>query len=159
MSWPPMDNRNTRLDRGNLDTIRRHFAAINYIYDLPFGPGKRYLSSASGVARVLLGGWQIAGISTIGSGEPYSVTFTSTVLGWPSSRADIVGDPKVSDPSTQGWFNPQAFAVPAPFLYGNSARNMLFGPSFFGLGCSCVQEYSTDGEASVGVPGRIFQHP
>ena len=129
---PPMDNRNTRLDRGNLDTIRQHFAAINYIYDLPFGPGKRYLSSASGVARALLGGWQIAGISTIGSGEPYSVTFTSTVLGWPSSRADIVGDLKVSDPSTQGWFNPQAFAVPAPFLYGNSARNMLFGPSFFG---------------------------
>ena len=106
--------------------------AINYIYDLPFGRGKRFGSSASGVVGALVSGWQIAGISTIGSGEPYSVTFTSTVLGWPSSRADIVGDPKVSSPSTQGWFNPAAFAVPAPFLYGNSARNMLFGPSFFG---------------------------
>jgi hypothetical protein len=82
--------------------------------------------------NALVGGWQIAGISTIGSGEPYSVTFTSTVLGWPSSRADIVGDPKVSNPSTQQWFNPAAFAVPAPFLYGNSARNLLFGPNFFG---------------------------
>src|SRR5262245_19936525 len=129
---PPMDNRNTRLDRGNLDTIRQHFAAINYIYDLPFGRGKRFGSSASGVANVLMSGWQLAGISTIGSGEPYSVTFTSTVLGWPSSRADIVGDPKISNPSTQGWFNPAAFAVPAPFLYGNSARNLLFGPGYFG---------------------------
>lgn len=128
---PPMDNRNTRLDRGNLDTIRRHFAAINYIYDLPFGPRKRFLSSTSGAAAKLLSGWQIAGISSFGSGEPYSVTFTSTVLGWPSNRADIVGDPKIGNPSTERWFNPAAFAVPAPFTYGNSARNMLFGPGFF----------------------------
>jgi hypothetical protein len=71
-------------------------------------------------------------LKELGSGEPYSVTFTSTTLGWPSSRADIVGDPKVSNPSNAQWFNPAAFAVPAPFTYGNSARNMLFGPGFFG---------------------------
>ena len=128
---PPMDNRNTRLDRGNLDGIRKHFTALNYIYDLPFGRGKRFGSSVSGLAGKLLEGWQIAGISSFGSGEPFSVTFTSTTLGWPSSRADIVGDPKVSDPSIVQWFNPAAFAVPAPFTYGNSARNLLFGPGFF----------------------------
>lgn len=127
----PMDNRNTRLDRGNLDGIRRHFAAVNYIYDLPFGPGKRYLSSRSGLAGKLLGGWQIAGISSFGTGEPFSVTFTSRTLGWPSNRANVVGDPKVSKPTIQRWFNPDAFAVPAPFTYGNSARNLLFGPGFF----------------------------
>ena len=59
------------------------------------------------------------------------MTFTSTVLGWPSNRADIVGDPNMSNPSTDRWFNPAAFAVPAPFTYGNSARNMLFGPGIF----------------------------
>jgi TonB dependent receptor len=128
---PPMDNRNTRLDRGNLDTIRRHFAAINYIYDLPFGAGKRYLSSASGFASKLVSGWQIAGISSFGSGEPFSVTFTSTVAGWPSNRADIVGDPKVDNPTIERWFNHLAFDEPAMFTYGNSARNMLFGPGFF----------------------------
>ena len=26
------------------------------------------------------------------------------------------------------WFNPAAYALPAPYLYGNSARNSLFGP-------------------------------
>jgi len=127
----PMDNRNTRLDRGNLDEFRRHYAAVNYIYDLPFGRGKRYLSSLTGAADKLLGGWQIAGISSFGGGVPFSVTFTSTVLGWPSSRADIVGNPELSDPGIQRWFNPTAFAVPAPFTYGNSARNLLFSPGFF----------------------------
>jgi hypothetical protein len=48
-------------------------------------------------------------------------------VGWPSSRADIVGNTSGAGNIAQ-WFNPAAFAVPAPFTYGNSARNFLFGP-------------------------------
>ena len=66
-----MDNRNTRLDRGNLDGIRRHFTALNYVYDLPFGRGKRFGSSLSGFAGKLLEGWQIAGISSFGTANPF----------------------------------------------------------------------------------------
>jgi len=68
---------------------------------------------------------------TMGGGQPYSVTFTSTTLGWTSNRADVVGDPSVANPSITQWFNPAAFAVPQPFKYGNSPRNMLFGPGFY----------------------------
>lgn len=124
----PMDYRNMRLDRGNLDFTKRHHASINYIYALPFGKGKRYFSSLPGSLEKMFGGWQVAGISYLMTGDPFSVTFTSTTLGWPSSRADIVGDPAVSNRSLTQWFNPAAFAVPQPFKYGNSARNMLFGP-------------------------------
>jgi outer membrane receptor protein involved in Fe transport len=128
---PPMDNRNPRLDRGNLDFIRRHWAALNYIYELPFGRGKRFGNSLSGVADKIVGGWQLAGLASFGTGQPYSVTYTSRTLGWPNGRADIVGDPHPADRSIDRWFDPAAFAVPAPFTYGNSARNMLFGPAFF----------------------------
>jgi hypothetical protein len=123
-----MDNRNAGLDRGNLDFVRRHYATINYMYELPFGKGKRFLSSLSGAADKLLGGWQLAGVTTVGSGQPFSVTYTSRTLGWPNGRADIIGNPSLSNPSINQWFNPAAFAVPAPFNYGNSARNFLFGP-------------------------------
>jgi hypothetical protein len=128
---PPMDPRNTRLDRGNLDFIRRHFATLNYIYELPFGQGKRFANSLSGAADKLVSGWHLAGLSAFGSGQPFSVTYTSRTTGWPSGRADLVGNPKVDNPSITRWFNPDAFAVPAPFTFGNSARNMLFGPGFF----------------------------
>jgi hypothetical protein len=128
---PPMDNRNTRLDRGNLDFVRRHVTRTNYVYDLPLGKGKRWLGSVTGAADKLLSGWQLTGIMAFGTGEPFSVTFTSQVLGWPSSRADIVGDPDISNRSTARWFNPDAFAVPAQFAYGNSPRNLLFGPGYF----------------------------
>jgi hypothetical protein len=127
----PMDNTNSRLDRGNLDYIRRHYAAANYMYDLPFGKGKRWLASLPGAAEKLAGGWQLAGILTMGGGQPYSVSFTSTTTGWTSSRADIVGNPALDNPTIRKWFNTAAFAVPQPFTYGNSARNLLFGPGFY----------------------------
>jgi hypothetical protein len=119
---------NWRLDRGNDSAIRRHYMVSNYVYELPFGHGKKYLSSLHGISEILLGGWQTSGIVTATSGLPYSVTFNSSVLGWPSGRADIVGNPGLASQSINGWFNPQAFALPSPFAYGNSAPNSLWGP-------------------------------
>jgi hypothetical protein len=119
---------NWRLDRGNDSVIRRHYLVSNYVYELPFGHGKRFLSSLHGLPEILLGGWQTSGIITAASGLPFSVNFTSSLLGQPSGRANIVGDPSVPSTSINGWFNPQAFAVPAPFTYGNSAPNSLWGP-------------------------------
>ena len=114
-----------RLDWGNADFIRTHYVIINFTCDLPFGKGRHY--SLSGVKDIAFGGWQVAGISSLGTGQPFSVTFNSTVVGWPSSRADIVGNPNGAGTISQ-WFNPAAYAVPAPFTYGNAARNSLFGP-------------------------------
>jgi outer membrane receptor protein involved in Fe transport len=128
---PPMDNRNTRLDRGNLDFVRRHFATLNYIYELPFGRGRRFASGLSGATDKIVSGWHLAGLSSFGSGQPFSVVYTSRTTGWPSGRADLVGDPRSGTRTIGQWFNPAAFAVPAPFTYGNSARNLLFGPGFF----------------------------
>jgi hypothetical protein len=125
----PTDFTNFRYDRGNMDFVRRHSTTANYTFDLPFGAGRAF--QLSGVANALFGGWQLAGIVTFGTGEPYSVTFNSTTVGWPSNRADIVGDPSVANRSVDRWFNPAAFAVPQPFHFGTSARNSLFGPGFF----------------------------
>ncbi len=128
---PPMDFRNAALDRGNLDYVRRHVLTTNYVYDLPFGKGRPLLNHTGRIANTFISGWQLTGILSMGTGQPFSTSFTSTVTGWPSSRPDIVGDPKLDSPSIARWFNPAAFAVPAPFTFGNSARNLLFGPGFF----------------------------
>jgi hypothetical protein len=42
--------------------------AISYIYELPFGPRKKYLA-VSGVAGKLAGGWQLTGIHQDQSGR------------------------------------------------------------------------------------------
>lgn len=127
----PANNQNFGYDRGNQDGIRRHWFVTNYAYDLPFGRGRRFLSNVSGAANKLLGGWQLSGIVSVGSGQPYSVNFTATQLGWLSSRANIVNRYAAATPSDRSidrWFAPEAFAIPAPFTFGSSARNALFGP-------------------------------
>jgi hypothetical protein len=43
-------------------------------------------------------------------------------------RPDIIGDPTVENPTRDLWFNPNAYAVPAPFTFGNAARNSLRAP-------------------------------
>lgn len=127
----PMDFRNARLDRGNLDYVRRHMVTGNYVYDLPFGKGKALFQNAPKGVNLMISGWQLSGILGIATGEPYSVTFTSTVAGWTSSRANIIGTPQADNPTIERWFNPAAFTTPAQFTWGNSARNLLFGPGYF----------------------------
>ncbi|MSV29165.1 MAG: hypothetical protein EXQ52_10555 [Bryobacterales bacterium] len=123
----PQDVRNFRADRAPLSGLARHVLRVNYLYDLPFGKGKRFLNYP-GAANYILGGWQIAGITSALSGTPFSVSFNSTVLGSPSGRADLVGDGKLSGPTIARWFNPGAFVVPPAFTFGNSGRNILLGP-------------------------------
>ncbi|MBL8232124.1 MAG: TonB-dependent receptor [Bryobacterales bacterium] len=123
----PQDIRNFRADRADLNGLARHTLRINYLYDLPFGKGKPFLNTG-GLANYLIGGWQIAGITSALGGTPFSVNFNSTILGSPSGRADLTGNAKLDNPSIQRWFNPAAFAVPAPFTFGNSGRNILLGP-------------------------------
>ena len=158
----PMDNRDTRLDRGHLDFIRRHWATANYIYDLPFGRGRRWGSSVSGFVDQLVSGWRLAGLTAFGSGEPYSVTFTSTTVGWPSSRADIVGNPVPDDQSIARWFDPGAFTVPAPFTYGNSARNLLFGPGYFNWDAALFKQFRLTDDIRLDFRAEVFNilnHP
>jgi len=120
---------NYSADRGNSEQVRRHIFSLAYSYELPFGPGKS-LANVRGPLGKVIGGWQLAGISYLRSGTPFSVAFNTTQTGWFSGRADLLHDPKLprSERSLTRWFDASAFAVPAPFTYGNSARNLLFGP-------------------------------
>jgi len=138
----PTDNRNIRLDRGNDSYVRQKYFVGNYVYEFPFGRGQRYLASAGRALDLLVGGWQTSGIVFLGSGLPFSVTFDSSVQGWPSSRADIVGNPHVSHPTLSQWFNPAAFAVPQPYTFGNSAPNSLFGPHFAQWDTAIFKQFS-----------------
>ena len=119
---------NLRLDYGNSSQYVRHYLVMNYIYDLPFGKGKRFVSNVSSPVNKVIGGWQIAGIATFNTGSFFSVSFNSTLTGWPSGRANLIGDPTNAQRNQFQWFNPAAYAVPAPYTYGGSAPNSLQGP-------------------------------
>ncbi len=113
------------LDRGNADGIRRHALYLAALYDLPFGgrTGRK-------AERYLFGGWTLSTALQARGGAPFSVTFTPTQAGWFATRADVVPgvQPYPAAQTEDQWFNAAAFRVPEPFTFGNSARNLLFGP-------------------------------
>ena len=151
----PQDVRNFKADRADLGGLARHVLRVNYLYDLPFGKGKAF-ANYGGPVNYLLGGWQIAGITSVLGGTPFSVSFNSTTLGSPSGRADLVGDPKVDHPTITKWFNPQAFAVPALFTFGNSKRNLLRGPASITFDFSLYKNFSFADKANVQFRSEFF---
>jgi Carboxypeptidase regulatory-like domain len=113
-----------------------HFASIAGSYELPFGKGKRFLNS--GFKSIALGNWQINTVAQLSSGQPYQVNVQGDIANigvQPTyvsgyGRPNLVGNPKLSHPTKQEWFNTAAFAVPS-FSYGNAGRNTLSSSSVY----------------------------
>jgi Carboxypeptidase regulatory-like domain len=115
----------------------------NWIYELPFGRGKRFAVSSKGWVNALVGGWQWSGLARWTSGFPTTIeTFTSFPTNWELPSAAILAGPK---PET-GTFtdqngNPNLFKDPVTaqgafrFSYpGESGkRNELRGAGYFGI--------------------------
>lgn len=120
----PQDPRYRNLDRSNSAFDLRHRFTLSYTYSIPGFRG-------GGAAGLLLGNWQLNGIIVAQTGLPFTPGLSSaTVNTGTGSRPNCIADPTLpSDQRTlQHWFNLAAFATPAPYVYGNCGRNILFGP-------------------------------
>ncbi len=151
---------------GNISSITPQTLEVSYAYELPFGRNKLLFSKANGLTNKLISGWQIAGISSFQTGQPFSVTYTapgSQVYG-ASGRADrVMGVPLYPRHKTNAeWFNPAAFAAPAPYTFGNSGYNMLRGPHYQNWDMN-LEKNTTIGERyKVQLRGEVFNvanHP
>ena len=106
----------------------------DYLWELPFGHDKRWLTGNS-VPRAIFGDWQWSGDWTIASGLP----FTPRLLGDFSDvergtngtlRPNLVIGESISipNPSLAQWFNTAAFVAPPVGQYGDARRNSIIGP-------------------------------
>jgi hypothetical protein len=127
---------NLKADWGPSDYDRRHMFVLSTSYELPFGKGKKFMSSSSGIVQAILGNWNIGGIVNADSGLPFNASAGGDVanVGAGAQRAEKIGDPLagISQSRTQ-WINPAAFAVPTAFTFGNEHRNDLVGPGYFNV--------------------------
>ena len=97
--------------------------------------------------KKLAGNWQIAPIVTARTGGQFSVnTGTDTSLTGATTRANLVGDPSLDNPTIQKWFNTAAFALPGAGQYGNLGRNTVLGPSAWNIDVNLSRSF-TVGEA------------
>jgi hypothetical protein len=135
------DPTNLSAERGLSSFNQTHRFTADYLWELPFGQDKRWLSGVSPL-RAIFGDWQWSGDLTAASGLP----FTPRVLLSPTDvargtngtlRPDLVPGQSVSiaNPSIAQWFNVNAFVAPGPctpadphLCYGNARRNSIIGP-------------------------------
>ena len=120
------DFNNLRAERSisNIDQPQRFVAS--YLWQLPFGPGKRFAGGSGGLAGRIVGGWQVGWLLTIASGPPLSVTCATnnTHSEGGGCRPNLVGDPRL-DPgvrTVERFFDTSAFAQPDAFTFGNAGR-------------------------------------
>ena len=133
---------NLRSDWGLATYDIGNIGVLSAAYSLPFGQGKRFLGSLSGVRNGLATGWSLNSIVTLQNGFPFSPQLSYN----PSNNGDTrnpvrpFANPNFTGPVVLGspnlWFNPNAFLAPSNTaanggFYGNLGRDTLMGP---GLG-------------------------
>ena len=155
----------------------RHRAVIHFVYELPFGSGRKWLSSNP--LKYVVGGWSISGVTTLQSGAPFTVTTqTNTTNSFSAGalRADVLRNPNLdsSERSVQRWFDTTAFAQPAPYQFGNQGVGLVRSAGLMNFDLSLLREFrfterlraELRGEffnalnhTNFNIPGRVFGAP
>ncbi len=127
-----LNSRNRRLQKAvsSFDVPHRLTAAFNYALPAP-------------VFRFLLEGWQINGIITVQSGQPFT-PYTSQFDPYRNesfNRLNAIGDPRGNVPAGLA-YNPGAFALPELGTFGNSGRNIIRGDGYRSADLSLFRNFA-----------------
>lgn len=144
------------LNYGRSDVDRPHVFNFTNIVELPFGPGRRWLSEG-GVLGAIVGGWQLNNVISVLSGTPFDVTASGASLNAPESgqRADLVGTPTVfgTGGAERGrriaYFDPFAFRPVTEPRFGTAPFNVLYGPGYWRWDLGLFREVRFGGGRSL----------
>jgi len=117
-------------NRGLASYNHTNILSANAIWEIPVGRGRPYGGNLHPVVDGFVGGWEFVPIYLYSSGSPLTFGVPGATLGngW-GTRPNLVGNPSVSNPGPNLWFNPAAFAAPGAYLFGSSGIGILTGPS------------------------------
>ncbi|WP_348262954.1 carboxypeptidase regulatory-like domain-containing protein [Telmatobacter sp. DSM 110680] len=165
------------LDYGNVIYDRKHRFLTTWLYDLPFGRGKRWMSSG-GVINGVLGDWELAGVTVLQSGpfltpyqqsvDPANTNILTTVG---QARPDQLSGVSVYAPqrTTTQWLNPAAF----PYLnlqnpdgtgigrFGNAPVGGVVGPGTANFSLSLMKSVALREKAKLQLSveaANVFNH-
>lgn len=140
------DINNRKLNYARSDFDRTHVVQSNFLYELPFGAGKRM--HGNGAVNRVIGGWQVAGIVRWYSGRPFTVfSGANTFNQYIQSTVDCTGCSRTfgtlhEEGGLVWYFTPEErakMAIPAAGSPGNTGRNFFEGPSSFNMDASLLK--------------------
>jgi hypothetical protein len=121
------------LDRAPDENNVPQAFTFSYVYDLPFGPGRHWLTK--GPLVDLLGGWHWSGVVDLQSGYPLSPSESfnwCSGCGISSTQPNLISSPVPSGftQNNSHWFNPAAFTVPSAYTVGDAGYGLFYGPGY-----------------------------
>jgi len=137
---------------------RPHNLEVYWLYDLPFGKGKRFVQS--GIPAMVAGGWKFSGVMSLVSGMPFSITDTgagATNLNAPGNTQTVnvsgpikitkgrpdqtPGDCTKGDTSCSYFDLSNITRVTTAATFGNAGRNILRGPGYFDIDSTISRDF------------------
>jgi hypothetical protein len=124
-----------------------HRFVVNWVYQLPFGKGRRLGAAWNRPLDWIAGGWEIAGMGIFQSGVPLNVTQSGGSLWEGTQRPDLVGDPSTNGSVVDrlnNYFNGAAFVRPPVDVYGTAPRTLGYrGPGIRTVDASLNKSFRT----------------
>ncbi|HEV2246892.1 MAG TPA: TonB-dependent receptor [Terriglobia bacterium] len=157
-----------RCSYGSSQIDVRHSLSVNSVYELPIGPGKHFLNS-DGITGKLLGGWQLSGIASATSGRPIDILVDRSSTDLPdgvtrNQRPNLVPGVPIypANRTINNWFNPAAFAVPAPGTRGNLGYDFGRGPGYYEIDTALEKKTAITERLALDFRAEafnLFNHP
>lgn len=150
---------NRRADYGPTANDIAHRLNFHWIYELPFGAGKRWLSDSP--LRYVAGGWSLGSVATFQTGAPNTITTQTNNCNCFSAgaqRPDVLSSPDLpSDQRTlKAWFNTAAFAQPAAYTFGNAGIGIVRGPGLINIDLSVLRNFRVTERVRAELRGEFF---
>jgi hypothetical protein len=149
-----------KAEEGNSSFDQRHNVSGTYLFELPFGKDKRWVTS--GTASHIVEGFSISGSYTFATGTPlnpnYQAAASSVNCGTAGSlRPELTGQSVTAGGgSLQEWFNPNAYTAPTAAnpsypcaVFGNASRNSIAGPGTISNNMSLSKTMQLGGTRSM----------
>jgi hypothetical protein len=140
----PQDSYNYRAERGLSSFDIPHRLSTSLVVTLPLALEFRSIAVAQ-------------------SGQPFTplLRFDNSNTGnmggnFGSDRPDLIGDPRLENPTAQGWFNTAALPVPARFTFGSAGRNILRGPAYLTWDAALARRFAFTERFSASLELQAF---
>ena len=128
----------------------------SFVWELPFGEGRRFAANLHPVAEGILGGWRVVGINTMTSGVPINLSYTPptnfSVSGSPTYRPNLTGDPETPEGqrTINNYLNPDTVVIPTDRTqpFGDAPRNAARSHPFFQFDLGLHKNFGLGREAT-----------
>lgn len=128
-----------RRERAWWERMPLHRWSFSSMWDLPYGKGRKWGSSANRWVDAVFGGWQLSTIAAIEGGraltpfwngpDPTGTRFTpNATRPVVTIRPDRTGNPNLAGPTVDRWFDLAAFAAPSVGAFGSAPKGAITGP-------------------------------